>query len=137
VRVVFDTNVVLSALIFGSRLAWLRGAWARRVVIPIECRETAADLLRVLAYPKFKLTATERDLLLADYLPFTEATRLPESVSVLPVECRDRDDAVFIRLALAAKADCLVSGDSDLAVLQEVVPTPIISANELQRRLNM
>lgn len=136
-RVVIDTNVVLSALVFGRRLAWLRGAWARKEVIPIVCRETADELLRVLTYPKFKLTAIERDLLLADYLPFTEAAQLPEPLPVLPVDCRDRDDTVFIHLALAAQADCLVSGDGDLGVLRDVAPIPIVSASELQRRLNL
>ena len=64
-RVVFDTNIVLSALVFGRRLAWLRAAWAQGVTIPVVCRETTVELLRVLAYPKFELAPSERDLLLA------------------------------------------------------------------------
>ena len=70
------------------------------MAIPVVCRETTAELLRVLAYPQFKLTPTERDLLLGEYLPFAEAAQLPESLPVLPVACRDRDDVVFIQLAL-------------------------------------
>ena len=136
-RAVFDTNIVLSALVFGSQLAWLRGAWAGGVAIPVLCRETTAELLRVLAYPKFKLTPTERDLLLAEYLPFAEAAQLPEPLPVLPVACRDRDDVVFIHLALAAKVDCLVSGDRDLGVLRDVAPVPIASVDELRQRLNL
>lgn len=136
-RVVFDTNIVLSALVFGRRLAWLRGAWARGIAIPVVCRETTAELLRVLAYPKFELTPTERDLLLAEYLPFAETARLPEPLPVLPVACRDRDDVVFIHLALAAKVDCLVSGDRDLGVLRDVAPVPIASVDELRQRLNL
>jgi len=135
VRVVFDTNIVLSALVFGRRLAWLRGAWARGVAIPVVCRETAVELVRVLAYPKFALTPTEQDLLLAEYLPFAEAARLPESLPMLRVACRDGDDAVFIQLALAAKADCLVSNDRDLVALRDVAPVPIISVDELRHRL--
>lgn len=136
-RAVFDTNIVLSALVFGRRLAWLRGAWARGMAIPVVCRETTAELLRVLTYPKFKLTPTERDLLLAEYLPFAEAAQLPEPLPVLPVACRDHDDVVFIQLALAAKVDCLVSGDGDLGVLRDVAPVPIVSVDELRRRLNL
>ena len=101
------------------------------------CGETTAELLRVLAYPKFQLTPTERDLPLAEYLPFAEAARLPESLPVLPVACRDRDDVVFIQLALAAKVDCLVSGDSDLWTLRYVAPVPIASVDELRRRVNL
>ena len=137
VRVVFDTNIVLSALVFGRRLAWLRGAWARGVAVPVVCRETTAELLRVLSYPKFELTPAGRDLLLAEYLPFAEAARLPESLPVLPVACRDRDDVLFIQLALAAKVDYLVSGDSDLGVLRDVAPVPIASVGDLWRRVNL
>jgi len=137
VRAVFGTNIVLSALVFGRRLAWLRGAWARGLAVPVVCRETATELLCVLAYPKFQLIPTERDLLLAEYLPFAEAARLPEPLPELPVTCRDRDDVVFLQLAVATKADCLVSGDGDLGVLREVAPVPIISVDELRRRLNL
>ena len=48
-RAVFDTDVVLSALVFGRRLRWLRRAWADGTVAPIVCRETVTELLRVLA----------------------------------------------------------------------------------------
>ena len=136
-RVVFDTNIVLSALVFGRRLAWLRGAWARGMAIPVICGETTAELLRVLAYPKFQLTPTERDLPLAEYLPFAEAAQLPEPLPMLPIACRNRDDVVFIQLALAVKVDCLVSGDSDLGVLRDVAPVSVISVDELRRRLNL
>ncbi len=77
-RVVLDTNVVISALVFGSRLSWLRHACAAGTIRPIICRETVQELLRVLAYPKFGLDATERELLLGDYLPFAETAALPE-----------------------------------------------------------
>ena len=77
-RAVFDTNIVISALVFGRSLFWLRRAWASGTVVPVVCRETVAELLRVLAYPKFRLDAAERETLLADYLPFAEIVSLPD-----------------------------------------------------------
>lgn len=72
-RVVIDTNVVLSALLFtDGRLAWMRHAWQRQQIQPLVCKETASELLRVLAYPKFKLTGREQQELLADFLPHAE-----------------------------------------------------------------
>jgi putative PIN family toxin of toxin-antitoxin system len=131
-RAVFDTNVVISALVFGRRLNWLRRAWASGAVIPVVCRETAAELLRVLSYPKFRLDATEREILLADYLPFAETAVLPEPLPVLPAACRDRDDAVFLHLAVASRAELLVSGDSDLTLLADAHP---IASPETLRQL--
>ena len=118
-RAVFDTNVVISALVFRRRLTWLRQAWASGTVIPIVCRETVAELLRVLAYPKFRLDAAEREALLADYLPFAEIAIRSEPPPNLPVACRGRDDAVFLQPAIASHADLLVSGDTDLTVLAD------------------
>jgi putative PIN family toxin of toxin-antitoxin system len=135
VRIVFDTNVVLSALVFGRRLAWLRASWARGDVTPIVCRETTTELLRVIAYPKFKLSPAERETLLGDYLPFAEVVQLPDPAPALPVACRDRDDMVFIQLAVVARADLLVSGDADLTTLREVAPVAIAAAIDLQRLL--
>ncbi len=116
-RAVFDTNVVVSALVFGGRLGWLRQAWGNGAGIPIVCRETAAELFRVLTYPKFQLEATDREALLADHLPFAKVVPLPEILPELPMACRDRDDAVFLHLAIAGAADLLISGDKDLTVL--------------------
>jgi len=133
-RAVFDTNVVVSALVFGQRLAWLRRAWASETAVPVVCRETTEELLRVLRYPKFRLGAAERRVLLEDFLPYAEVLPVPDHLAALPVGVRDRDDAVFLRLALAARVP-LASGDADFTVLRDLAPVPIWSAAELRQRL--
>ena len=133
-RAVFDTTVVVSALVFGGRLQWLRQAWASGTVGPIVCRETIGELLRVLAYPRFRLDAAARDALLADYLPFAEVVRLPDSLPELPLGCRDRDDVVFLHLAIASHADYLVSGDTDLKVLASAYS--VVSPHMFRQRLD-
>lgn len=67
----------------------------------------------------------ERDILLADYLPFAEAAILPEPLPVLPVARRDRNDAVFLHLAIASRAELLVSGDADLTILADACPVAL------------
>jgi len=124
-RLVLDTNTVLSALLFtGGRLAWLRLAWQEKRLIPLVSRETTEELMRVLAYPKFKLTPAECEELLGDYLPYCETIVLSQTLPDLP-DCRDPADRPFLHLALAAKADALISGDADLLVLAEAFPVPI------------
>ncbi len=134
-RAVFDTNVVVSALVFGGRLRWLRRAWATATATPIVCRETVAELLRVLAYPKFRLETAERELLLGEYLPFAETAVLPGELPELPVSCRDRDDVVFLHLAITSRADLLVSGDTDLTDLAAAYP--VVSTSMLRQRLEL
>lgn len=130
-RVVLDTNGVLSALLFtAGRLAWMRHAWQRQQLQPLICRQTANELLRVLAYPKFKLTTLEQQDLLADYLPYTEIIELPSSWPALPT-CRDEKDQVFLVLAHVGKADALVTGDTDLLALRDAFPGLILTPEQL------
>jgi uncharacterized protein len=133
-RVVFDTSTVVSALLFAhGRLAWLRGHWSSGECVPLVSRATVLELMRVLAYPKFRLKAEERDELLADYLPYCKVI---ESRRKCPVQCRDPKDQPFLDLALSGRAMLLVSGDHDLLVLAGTVDFTIISPEDyrLDRR---
>lgn len=130
-RTVLDTNLVLSALVFREgRLAALREAWQGRRVVPLVSRATAAELIRVLAYPKFKLSAEEREELLADYLPHCTTVRVPQPPPKTP-DCRDPFDRPFLELAAAGRADYLVTGDRDLLSLAGRFVCPIVTAEEL------
>lgn len=117
-RVVLDTNVVLSALLFRSgAVRPLQALWQQGRLVPVVSQTVVRELLRVLAYPKFRLTSAERNALLAEYLPWTEPVDVPLAPSIdLPV-CRDPRDQPFVELAHAAAARHLVSGDADLLAL--------------------
>jgi putative PIN family toxin of toxin-antitoxin system len=130
-RVVLDTNILVSALLFANgRLAWLRGAWQSGAVVPVVCPASAEELLRVLAYPKFRLTDPEREELLADILPYAEVFPAPENDPAVP-ECRDPADRIFLQLARGAKVSFLVTGDADLLVLAPDFSPPIVTAEQL------
>lgn len=114
-RVVFDTNTVVSALLFSDgRLAWLRSHWREGGCMPLISRATAAELTRVLGCPKFRLSQEDRLELLADYLPFCETV---EAVQGSPSICRDTNDQPFLDLAQTGGAKILVTGDSGLLAL--------------------
>lgn len=131
-RVVFDTNTVVSALLFATgRLSWLQPHWKSGECIAIVSPGSAAELQRVLKYPKFHLTSDERIDLLGDYLPFCE---IVDSVDECPVKCRDPRDQVFLNLAFSAAANVLVTGDSDLLVLAESTQFVIESPESYRRR---
>lgn len=127
-RVVFDTSVVLSALVFAQgRLAPLRRAWQDGRCRPLVSRVTAEELIRVLAYPKFGLDVEEQGELLADYLPYCAVVKLPRKLPAVP-ECRDPGDIPFLQLTLAGKATALVTGDRDLLAVSGF-PIPILTAD--------
>lgn len=114
-RVVFDTNVVLSALLFSTgRLAWLRLHWKDGGAVPLISPATARELTRVLAYPKFRLSEQYRIELLALYIPYCESL---DPADKCPIECRDSKDQPLLDLAQSSAVDSLVTGDEDLLVL--------------------
>jgi putative PIN family toxin of toxin-antitoxin system len=134
-RVVIDTNLVLSALVFAQgRLSPLRLAWQGTHCQPLVSSMTATELIRVLAYPKLKLTTEEQQELLADYLPYCTTVRMPSKLPATPA-CRDKFDLPFLQLAVAGKADYLVSGDQDLLSLAGQFACPILTADQFIKTL--
>jgi putative PIN family toxin of toxin-antitoxin system len=134
-RVVIDTNLVLSALVFSQgRLSPLRHAWQGTHCHPLVSSATASELIRVLAYPKFKLTAAEQQELLADYLPYCTTVRMTAKLPRTPA-CRDPFDLPFLQLAVAGKAAYLVTGDRDILSLAGQFDCPIITADQFIKML--
>lgn len=119
-RVVFDTNVVVSALLFRGSASWLVAHWRRDEVVPLSSRETARELLRVLGYPKFALSSEKIEALAARYLAFVERIEVPPVMSGVPL-CRDCCDQKFLYLAIAGHAEVLVTGDKDLLSMRDDV----------------
>lgn len=125
-RVVLDTNCVISALLFSQqKMAWLRHSWQNAEIIPLASKDTVSELIRVLAYPKFKLSKAEQDLLLADFLPYAETVvieRVPEGLPII----RDTAVQMFLILAVVGRAEALVTGDADILELKSSFRTPPI-----------
>ena len=133
-RVVLDTNVLVSALLFrAGSLRWLVDAWQTERVYPLASKATVAELLRVLGYPKFRLAAGDRQALVEAYLPWCEAVVV--SVATEVPDCRDPADRMFLELAAAANADALVTGDGDLLALETAFATPILTPATLKMQL--
>ena len=130
-RVVCDTTVVVSGLLFSNgRLAWLRQHWREGGCVPLICRATAAELTRVLRYPKFGLSADDARELLAEYLPHCDVIEPAEMCATV---CRDAKDQPFLDLAQSGGADLLIRGDQDLLMLAGQA-TFLIENSEAYRR---
>jgi uncharacterized protein len=114
---VLDTNVLLSALALSrGRFVELRLMWQTGQVVPIACKQTVQELIRVLSYSKFNIEPQRQDDLLTDYLPHIETVHLapPMPLGTTLPQCRDPNDQVFLQLAAQGQAQVLVTGDRDL-----------------------
>jgi putative PIN family toxin of toxin-antitoxin system len=90
-----------------------------------------AELVRILQYPKFRLTIERQHELLADYLPYCEIIDVVQKGVTV---CRDPKDQPFLDLAHSGKAESLVSGDRDLRALAGQTEFLIESPEEYRRR---
>ncbi|MGO9338483.1 MAG: putative toxin-antitoxin system toxin component, PIN family [Terracidiphilus sp.] len=133
-RAVFDTNVVVSAILFRtSRLAWLRAHWREGGAVPLVSPATARELTRVVGYSKFRLSEQFRLEALALYLPYCESL---DPADKCPIECRDLKDQPFLDLAHSGKADLLVTGDEDLLALAGQTAFVIQTPEDYRRRIS-
>lgn len=122
---VFDTNTIVSALLLRESVSRQAFDLANQLGKIILSLDTIAELNDVLGRVKFDryIQATERFQFLA--LLVAEAVLIDVDVTIH--ECRDPKDDKFLELALSGQADCLVTGDKDLLVLNPFRGIPILT----------
>lgn len=133
-RLVLDTNVLVSALLFRQgTLRWILHSWQSGEIAPLRSTRALVELVRVLSYAKFGLNTEELGQVIDTYLPWTEFVEVPDRLNV--PDPRDPNDRPFLELAVAGHADALVTGGDDLLTLAPEFSIPIITPRELRERL--
>jgi len=127
-RVVLDTNVVVSALLFHGKLSKIVNLWQEGELVPLISREMFEELRTVLEYPKFSLDPDEiHSIIQNEILPYFEVVQIREKVRGV---CRDPADDKFLACALSGFADLVLSGDKDLTDLKSYKTVRIMKASE-------
>jgi len=128
IRVVLDTNVLVSALLFGGMQDRLVARWKAGTVVPVFSKATFDEFRRVLTYPRFSLSETEIRVLIEDeVLPYADIVEILEEIQGV---CPDPGDDIFLSCAVAAGVDAIVSGDKDLLDIGSFRKIPIISTQD-------
>jgi len=129
-RLVLDTNVVASALLWGGSPRRLLHLSVSKKDVLFTSAPLLAELTDILSRSKFskKITAS---LLTVDQIVdlYAELAALVRPVSV-PRLAPDPDDDVVIGTAIAAKADFIVTGDKALLSVADYEGGRIVSVNE-------
>lgn len=126
-RVVLDTAVVFSAMVFGGPVAArLRRAWRHGFCRPMVCRNTLLDLTHHLGRAQLGFSAAEQQQMLGEYLPYVLKIRVP--AVVLPADASAEPAGLaFVQLAMAGQAHVLVSSDAALLAMQERLPFAVLA----------
>jgi putative PIN family toxin of toxin-antitoxin system len=131
VKIVLDTNVLIAATVG-------RGLCVTVVDLCVKSHH--------LALSEFILQEFEQKLRKKFHMPQLDAEamvttwRSSKQVKIVipapvpPEACRDPDDCMILGTALAAAADCLVTGDRDLLVLKAIEGIDILSPRAFYER---
>ena len=134
-RLVLDTNVLLSALLTrGNTPDLLYQAWRKGVFDLVSSATQIEEIVRALNYPKIRSRIND-----------SESTILVDGLKTLAIlveflpdvqMSRDADDDKILAIAMAGQADYLVSGDNDLLSLADTCGVKIVSPRDALRIIN-
>jgi len=127
-RFVFDTNVIVSALLAKKSVARDSLDKARgsgEILLSIDVIEELYDVLNRSAFDHY---IDEEDRIRFLNLLVKESTLVDITEKIN--ECRDPKDDKVLELAVNGKADFIISGDGDLQILNPFRKIPILSPRE-------
>ena len=130
-RVVLDTNVLMSGIFFTGPPARIVGAWAEGELDLLASVDILAEYRRVgdrlgKRYPSVDLDPV-LDLILRE-------SRIVEPAPINTDACSDKDDLKFLACALAGNAACVVSGDRALLRASGYEGIEVMTPREFQTR---
>jgi uncharacterized protein len=132
VRVVLDTNVLVSALIDDGR--------PRRLVFElldkhtvILSRQMLVELTDVISRNKFTVKSSQIDRFISSLVRMSSI--VPDN-ALFKVVLEDADDDVVLNAAYTGRAEFIVTGDHHLLVLGQFKKTRIVNVNQMQNILN-
>lgn len=128
-RVLLDTNVLVSALLFGGLPRRLLDSAIRGdldLVSSVGLLDELEDVLQEsfeFERGAARMTRTELEAITGLVTP-----------AALPPTSRDPDDDLVLATAIAAHADAIVTADKDLLVLGSIAATPILTPRQFLDR---
>jgi putative PIN family toxin of toxin-antitoxin system len=130
-RVVLDTNVVVSGMLFPGSIPSQALFKAQKGRV-LASEATNLESLEVLKRSRFDryIEVGIRNALAAEYLNACELIPIPFPIHA----CRDPRDDKFLEVAVYGRADVIVSGDADLLALHPFRGVAILTPAEFLDR---
>ena len=124
-RVLVDTNIVVSGVIAGGNPGIIIHSWKSNVFTLVTSIFLISELTTVLRRPKIQEYVGINEYIINEIL--TQMYSVADILKNVPVEAvgarvRDPNDAHVLAAALAGNVDYLVTGDADLLVLDGTLP---------------
>ena len=130
-KVVFDTNVLISGIFFSGPPARILAAWADGRFDLVASVEVLAEYRRVAERLHKKFLSIDINAIL-DLV--TRETRIVEPIPVPVSACDDPDDLKFLACALGGGASVVVSGDRALLRASGFQGVEVVTPRDFARR---
>ncbi|MEO0564180.1 MAG: putative toxin-antitoxin system toxin component, PIN family [Chloroflexota bacterium] len=136
-RVIFDTNVVISGLIWSGTPGKVLQVASDGVVQAVASETLVDELRAVLQRPKFekylsRCRATHESLVL-HYLSFAQ---IIEPIALPSDTVRDVKDVMVLEVAIGGAANAIVTGDDDLLTLKMYDKIEILTVTDFLDRVD-
>jgi len=120
-KIVLDSNLLLSGLAGpNSTPGRIISAWGNHSFDIVTSEFQLAEIARVMAYPKVRKLLQWDEVEVQTFI--RQLCLRVEIADISDIDAQvptDPDDSPILATLIAAKADCLVSGDKDLLALRE------------------
>ena len=133
-KVVFDTNVLISAWFWGGNESRLIECVEEGIINGYGSTLLFEELRRTLRYPRFSLSEEEVETICDYYLLLLKIVRPRQTINII---LEDPEDNGVLECAVEAKADYIVSGDHHLLNLSRFRGIEIVGAAELLKILSI
>lgn len=124
IRIVLDTNVVVSALLNPDRARNILKLILERRARHFSSIDILQELRTVLSRAQFRLNREQVDAFILEWEEISQMVSVDLKIQEI---CRDSDDHIILECAVKSKADFIVTGDADLLVLNEFLGTRIVT----------
>jgi len=131
-RVVLDTNTVISGFLWGSYPRQILDLVRNQQIYIYTSSPLIEELLDVLSRPKFaqRLQTVIQETPEALVNNYRNLVQIVEIHTVEKIVINDPDDDQVLACAVSASADYIISGDQDLLTLKLYQNIPIVTARE-------
>ena len=131
--IVIDTNVFVSAIVFGGQPRKLINLIADDVLSLVTAEELMTELRRIIIskFPEFSEDLTKVEKLLESDTTWVRLGGVTIAVS------RDPDDNKFIEVAVLGDCDYIISGDKDLLDIKAYDNIKIVTVSEFLKVFNL
>lgn len=127
-KFICDTNVLLSSILSKNSPPYQAVNYIENNGLFVFSQETFSELVEVLNREKFDkyISRQTRDVFIQQMYSNSLIYEVYQKVNI----CRDPKDNKFLDVAISSYANCLITGDEDLLILEYIGNTSIITPRE-------